>query len=153
MMKRYKLKGLLLLLTISLTFCAMKQELQTTFPQEIQTVFYQKEKLEKRSEGIHFYIEFKKPLDKSIALKKIYFLHYQGSVQKITPQNYKVALVPSDTINDLILDMDPTKEYGNKAPVIAKARFDIKPTETVLEYELKNKTYYLKISKVFEKSL
>ena len=151
MMNRYKLKGLLLLLTISLTFCAMKQELQTTFPQEIQTVFYQKEKLEKRSEGIHFYIEFKKPLDKSIVLKKIYFLHYQGIVQEITPQNYKVALVRSDTINDLILDIDPAKEYGNKAPVIAKARFDIKPTEAVLEYKLKNKTYYFKIPNVFEK--
>ena len=153
MMKRYILKGLLLLLTISLTFCAMKQELQTTFPQEIHTVFYQKEKLEKRNEGIHFYIEFKKPLNKSIALKKIYFLHYQGSVQEITPQNYKVALVTSDTINDLIMDINPTKEYGNKAPIMAKARFDIKPTEAVLEYKLKNKTYYFKISNVFEKPL
>lgn len=152
-MNRYTIIILLVLLAISLSFCAMKQELQTTFPQEIQRVFYQKEKLEKRNEGIHFYIEFKKPLDKSIALKKIYFLHYEGSVQEITPQNYKVALVTSDTINDLILDIDPAKEYGNKAPVISKARFDIKPTEAVLEYKLKNKTYYFKISNVFEKSL
>ena len=152
-MNRYSIIILLLLLAISLNFCAMKQELQTTFPQEIQRVFYQKEKLEKRNEGIHFYIEFKKPLDKSIALKKIYFLHYQGSMQEITPKNYKVALLTSDTINDLILDIDPAKEYGNKAPVIAKARFDIKPTEAVLEYKLKNKTYYFKISNIFEKSL
>ena len=118
----------------------MKPELQTTFPQEIQTVFYQKEKLEKASERIYFYIEFKKPLDKSIVLKKIYFRHQQGSIQKITPQNYKVDLVTSDTINDLILDMDPAKEYGNKAPVSSKVKFDIKPTAAVLEYELKNKT-------------
>ena len=129
----------------------MKPELQTTFPQEIQTVFYQKEKLEKASERIYFYIEFKKPLDKSIALKKIYFRHHQGNIQEITPQNYKVDLVTSDTINDLIMDINPTKEYGNKAPIISKTKFDIKPAEAVLEYKLKNKTYYCKISNVFEK--
>ncbi len=129
----------------------MKPELQTTFPQEIQTVFYQNEKLEKGSEKIYFYIEFKKPLDKSIALKKIYFRHHQGNIQEITPQNYKVALVTSDTINDLIMDINPTKEYGNKAPIISKVKFDIKSKEAVLEYKLKNKTYYFKIYNVFEK--
>ena len=152
-MNRYIIIILLVLLAISLSFCAMKQELQITFPEEIQMVFYQKEKLKKGSERIHFYIEFKKPLEKSITLKKIYFLHLQGSFQELTPQNYKVDLVTSDTINDLILDMDPAKEYGNKAPIISKVKFDIKPTEAVLEYKLNSKTYYFKISDVFEKPL
>ncbi|RTY99133.1 hypothetical protein EKM02_10750 [Flavobacterium sp. RSP49] len=152
-MKGYKIIFSSVITAISLTFYAMKHELQTEFPQEIQSVFYQKEKLEKRNEGIHFYIEFKKPLAANITLEKIYFHNQESLVQEITPKDFKFSFLQSNKKEDLIMDINPAKEYGNKAPVVQKSKFDLKPNEAVLKYKLKNKTYYLKISNVFEKPL
>ena len=152
-MKGYKIIFFSVITAISLTFCAMKHELQTEFPQEIQSVFYQKVKKDTESSVINFYIEFKKPLVANIKLEKIYFHNQESLVQEITPKDFKSSFLQSNKKEDLIMDINPTKEYGNKAPIISKTKFDIKSTEAVLKYKLKNKTYYLKISNVFEKPL
>lgn len=152
-MKGYKIIFFSVITAIGLTFCAMKHELQTEFPQEIQSVFYQKVKKGMESSVINFYIEFKKPLAANIKLEKIYFHNQESLVQEITPKDFKSSFLQSNKKEDLIMDINPTKEYGNKAPIISKTKFDIKSTEAVLKYKLKNKTYYLKISNVFEKPL
>jgi hypothetical protein len=54
-MKGYKIISFLLITAISLTFCAMKQEFQTEFPQEIQSIFYQKIKKGTESSAISKY--------------------------------------------------------------------------------------------------
>ena len=85
-MKGYKTIVLLFIIAITLTFCAMKKEFQTEFPQEIQSAFYQKMKDGIDSGGTHFYIEFKKPLAANIKLEKIYFLNcvsLQGQAIKL----------------------------------------------------------------------
>ena len=152
-MKGYKIIFFSVITAISLTFCAMKHELQTEFPQEIQSVFYQKVKKDTESSVINFYIEFKKPLAANIKLEKIYFHNQESLVQEITPKDFKSSFLQSNKKEDLIMDINPTKEYCNKAPVVQKSKFDLKPNEAVLKYKLKNKTYYLKISNVFEKPL
>ena len=152
-MKGYKIISFLLITAISLTFCAMKQEFQTEFPQEIQSVFYQKMRKGTESSAINFYIEFKNPLSANIKLEKIYFHNQESSVQEITPKDFKSSFLQSKIKEDFILDIDPAKEYGNKAPVIQKSKFDLKPNEAVLQYKQDNKTLFYKISNVSEKPL
>jgi hypothetical protein len=54
---------------------------------------------------------------------------------------------------DLILDSDLLKEYGNKLPVIAKPRFDLQSNEAVLEYRKKNKTFFYTIEAIKERPM
>ena len=152
-MKGYKIIFFSVITAISLTFCAMKQELQTEFPQEIQSVFYQKVKKGTESSGTHFYIEFKKPLAANIKLEKIYFHNQESLVKEITPKDFTAYFFQSSKKEDLILDSNPAKEYGNKAPVIQKSKFDLKSNEAVLQYKQDNKTLFYKISNVREKPL
>ena len=152
-MKRYKIISLLLITAISLTFCAMKQELQTEFPQEIQSAFYQKMKNGTESSGTHFYIEFKKPLATNIKLEKIYFHNQESSAEEITKSTVVAHFYQRNKKEDLILDSNPEKEYGNKAPVIQKSKFDLKPNEAILEYKKDNNTQFFKITNVIEKPL
>jgi hypothetical protein len=152
-MKGYKIIGLLFITAISLTFCAMKQEFQTKFPQEIQSVFYHKEKNGTKSSVINFYIEFKNPLSANIKLEKIYFHNQESPVQEITPKDFKSTFLQSNKKEDLIMDKNPAKEYGNKAPVVSKSKFNLKPNEAVLEYKKDSKTLFYKILNVQEKPL
>ena len=152
-MKGYKTIVPLFIIAISLTFCAMKQELQTKFPREIQSVFYQKWKDGTESGGNHFYIELKKPLAANIILEKIYFHNQESPVEEITKTTFVAHFYQSNQKEDLILDIDPAKEYGNKAPVIQKSKFDLKSNEAVLEYKKDNKTHFFKIANVIEKPL
>ena len=152
-MKGYKKISFLLITAISLTFCAMKQEFQTEFPQEIQSIFYQKEKKGIEITGNHFYIEFKKTLAANIKLEKIYFHNQESLVQEITKNVFVAHFYQSNKKEDLILDVNPAKEYGNKAPVVSKSKFDLKPNEAVLEYKKDSKTLFYKILNVQEKPL
>jgi hypothetical protein len=93
-MKRFNLIFSLLIMAISLTFCAMKHELQTAFPQDIQSVFYQKEQNTKGNISTRFYISLKKPLAKTIVLKKVYLRHQEGRVKEITSKKF-IVFFPS----------------------------------------------------------
>lgn len=152
-MKGYKIIFFSVITAISLTFCAMKHELQSEFPQEIQSVFYQKVKKGMESSVINFYIEFKKPLAANIKLEKIYFHNQESLVQEITPKDFKSSFLQSNKKEDLIMDSNPAKEYGNKAPVVQKSKFDLKSNEAVLEYTKDGKTLFYKIANVLEKPL
>lgn len=152
-MKGYKTVVFLFIIVISLTFCAMKPELQTEFPQEIQSAFYQKWEDGKESSGTHFYIEFKKPLTANIKLEKIYFQNQESAIKGIAKNTFVAHFYRENKKEDLILDIDPAKEYGNKAPVIQKSKFDLKSNEAVLEYKQDNKTQFFKITNLIEKPL
>ncbi|WP_417954355.1 hypothetical protein [Flavobacterium sp. ZS1P14] len=131
----------------------MKQELQTEFPQEIKSVYFQRWIGEQKEtgNGTDFYIEFKKVLSRDIKLEKIYFRNQVTNLKKVG-KNIFFAHFPPKNINlDLIMDRDSLKEYGNKAPVITKGKFDLKPDEAVLEYTKMNKTQFYKIINVKEK--
>ncbi|TDE55137.1 hypothetical protein [Flavobacterium sp. GT3P67] len=152
-MKGYKTVVFLFIIAISLTFCAMKQEFQTEFPQEIQSAFYRKMKDGKENGGTHFYIEFKKPLEANIKLEKIYFHNQESPVEEITKNTFVAHFHKENKKEDLILHRDPAKEYGNKAPVIQKSKFDLKRNEAVLEYKKENKIQFFKITNLIEKPL
>jgi hypothetical protein len=152
-MKGYKTIFFLFIIAISLTFCAMKQEFQTEFPQEIQSAFYQKWLDSKESSGTNFYIEFKKPLEANIKLQKIYFQNQELAIKGIVKNTFTAHFYKENKKEDFILHKDPSKEYGNKAPVLQKTKFDLKPNEAVLEYKKDDKTQFFKITNVIEKPL
>ncbi|MBP6182367.1 hypothetical protein [Flavobacterium sp.] len=125
----------------------MKQELQTKFPQEIKSVYFQKwiGGQQETGSGIDFYIEFKKPLSKEIKLNKIYFRNSETNFEEVSKNTFVAHFYQKNINQDLILDNDSLKEYGNKAPVIIKPKFDLNPNEALLEYTENHKTIFFKI--------
>jgi hypothetical protein len=133
----------------------MKQEFQMEFPQEIKSVYFQKwiGGQEGTRSGMDFYIEFKKPLSKEIKLGKIYFRNQESNLEEVTKNTFVVHFYQKNRIPDLIMDSDSLKEYGNKAPVIIKSKFDLKPNEAVLEYKKMDQTLFFKIVNPKEKPM
>jgi hypothetical protein len=125
----------------------MKQELQTEFPQEIKSVYFQKwiGGQKETDSGTDFYIEFKKRLSKEIKLEKIYFRNQESNLEGATENTFVSHFYQKNINQDLILDSDSLKEYGNKAPVILKPKFDLKPNEALLEYTENKETLFFKI--------
>ena len=152
-MKKFATIISLFTISISLTFCAMKQELQSEFPQEIKSVCYPKDTISNQDEKTHLYIEFIKPLASPIKLEKIYFQNQTAVVVQVTTSTFVAHFKEQDKNQDLILDSNPAKEYGNKAPIIAKSTFDLKSDEAVLEYKNNNKTQFFKITNIIEKTV
>lgn len=145
-MKEFKKIIGFFIITISLSFCAMKQEFQTGFPQEIKSAYF-----EKQAKGTNFYIEFKAPLSAAIKLEKIYFRNQEAKLNQVNRTTFVGKFYPNNGNQDLILDADSHKEYGNKAPVVEKPKFDLKAKEAILEYKNNNKTQLYKIINPKEK--
>lgn len=145
----------LLLIIVNLVYCAPKEEMKTSFPQKIKSVYFQKwiGGKEPKESGTAFYIEFETPLSKDIQLVKIYFQNQEAGFEPIS-KNIFVAHLPLKYSNtDLILHKDSRKEYGNQAPIITKPKFDLKPTEALLEYKSNGKSYFFKINNPKEKPM
>lgn len=150
-MKKYLIIISIFIITVNLTFCAMKQELQPEFLQEIKSVFYQKKSGASGENQIHLYIEFKIPLPQTIKLEKVYYSNQKAAIVETTKTTFEAHFKEINAITDLILDADAKKEYGNKVPVLKKSTFDLKDDEAVLEYKNNNKTQYFKITNLIEK--
>jgi hypothetical protein len=144
-MKNYKSISLVFIIGICLTSCVMKQEYQTELPQEIERTYFQQETGVVGANGIHFFIEFKKPLSSTIKLNKIYFRNQESVVKKVSNRIFAAHFKQTNASQDLILDRNPLKEYGNKAPVIIASKFDLKANELLLEYSRNGSISFYKI--------
>ena len=145
--------GFLLLLSVSLTFCGVKREFQAEFPQEIKSVFFRKILQTESTDSVFFYIEFKKPLLKSIVLNTVYFRSQESTVKQVTQEKFTISFTAKTATKDFIMDQDPTKEYGNKVLDRSNAKYDIQDNEAVLEYTQNGKTYFFKMTNIIERSL
>jgi hypothetical protein len=145
----------LILIVISLLYCAPKEEMKTSFPQKIKSVYFQKwiGGKEPKESGTAFYIEFETPLSKDIQLVKIYFQNQEADFEPTTKNIFVAHLAPRYSNPDLILHKESRKEYGNQAPIITKHKFVLKPTEAVLEYKSNGKSYFFKINNPKEKPM
>ena len=154
-MKTYLQIVFFLLIVISLVYCAPKEELKTSFPQKIKSVYFQKwiDSKESKGSGTDFYIEFETPLSQDIQLVKIYFQNQEANFESLTKNILVAHLAPKNSNPDLILHKDSRKEYGNQAPVIEKPKFVLEPTEALLEYKRNGKSYFFKINNPKEKSM
>ncbi|WP_268848407.1 hypothetical protein [Flavobacterium aestivum] len=143
-------KYVFLLIFAGFSHVVLSQKLGTVFPQQIAEVYYQRCKGDSVVIETRFNIRFKKPLSANIQLQKIYF-HYQEAGFELKPNTIYVAYFYSKSSKqDYIMDSDSTKEYGNKPPLIAKPKFDLKANEAVVKYLKNGKTYYYKITNVKE---
>jgi hypothetical protein len=141
---------LFLIIAVGFFSCASKDRFQTQFPQEIKGFYFEKEK---SAEEILFYIEFKKPLSQELRLEKIYFRNQDSKIAKLSSTLYKAYFLSELISKDLILEHDSRKEYGNKAPLINKPKFDLKPDEALLEYKSNNSLQYFKLTPVKEREM
>ena len=154
-MKTFLQMVFLLLIVISVVYCAPKEDLKTSFPQKIKAIYFQKShaRNERDGSGTDFYIEFETPLSKDIQLQKIYFKNQEGNFEQATKNTFVAHLAPIYSNPDLILHKDSRKEYGNRAPIITKPKFVLKPTEAVLEYKSNGKSYFFKINNLKQKAM
>jgi hypothetical protein len=154
-MGRIKKIVVLILIVGSLSFCASKQNNKMDFPQEMTAVYFQKIDAQEgqTKTGISFYIVLDKPLKKEIMLDKIYFQNQVAILEKENDRTFVAHFYEFPMNQDLILDSDLLKEYGNKRPVIAKPRFDLQSNEAVLEYRNHNKTMFYTIEAIKERPM
>jgi hypothetical protein len=120
------------------------------FPQEIARTYYETEKVDDQQQAVKlsFYIEFKEPLSEEINLQKVYFRNQIGEIKKVSNKKYLAHFIQSPVIQDIILDSDSRKEYGNKPPVIVKSKFELNKDEAMLEYQKNGDTIYFKLREI-----
>lgn len=145
----------LLLLVVSLFSCASKPEYQSDFPQEIAKVYFQKttKEPEKPVTEIRLYVEFSKPLVNDIQLQKIYFQNQQAKPVALDSKRYSAVFFKKEGTQDLIMDAEATKEYGNKPPVVSKPKFKLQPDEAMIEYTRNNTIHFAKITNIKEREM
>jgi predicted small lipoprotein YifL len=150
-MKNLLIVLFLLLIVFSFAYCGSNQNGSLHFPQEISAVYFQKSVIDQENPAgkTHFYIKFKKPLSPEIKLGKLYFHNQESGLIKETPTSYFAVFIPQQT--DMILSSDTLKEYGNKAPILSKPKFNLKSNEAMLEYTENKITRFYKLTDVVEK--
>ncbi|NGY36654.1 hypothetical protein FQU23_003910 [Flavobacterium sp. XN-5] len=152
----YIYKVLVLILSaFSLSFCALKQNNEMYFPQEITATYFQKINSNQGDAEVafDFFIVLDNPIEQGTFLDKIYFKNQTAIVEKENDRTFVAHFQEVELNKDLILDSDSTKEYGNKVPVIMKPKFELEPSEAVLEYRNKEKTFFYKIKGVKERPM
>ena len=130
---------LFLVFVCSFISCGTNQDFQSHFPQEIKKTFVQKNT---------FFIEFDQPLSANLQLISVHYNKQHAALQSASQLSFTGILKATAAPTDLILDVDPAKEYGNKAPAIHQPKFKLEPNQAVLEYKLNHKTYFYKIQNV-----
>lgn len=152
-MEIFKKSILMALSVLCFAFCASNHQKQMNFPQEITKAYYETlaENAEKNTVMLNFYIEFKEPLSDEILVQKVYFRNQEAPIEKISDKKYVAHFPQTAAVQDFILDSDSKKEYGNKAPIIVKAKFELNNDEAVLEYQMNGDTIFFKLKGIMEK--
>lgn len=135
--------------------CATKQEFLINSPSKIEDSYFQNwiggQAL--TGGGTNLFLKFKTPLPQGILLSKVYFQEKEAEVEKRNETDYVARFIWKPNNANLIMDGETINEYGNKAPVITKTRFNLLPTEAVLEFHNNNEVEYYKIVAIKEKEL
>lgn len=134
---------LLILLLFFFFSCAPKEAFQQEFPVVISDYYYSI-----NGNKTIFIIQFEKAIPAEIQLQSLYFRNQQSAVEKISSQIFQVVFVKPD----LIFDSNLEKEYGNEPPNFQKPRFNLKPTEAILEFKQAGIVKYYKLRDVVERA-
>lgn len=138
--KKHVLQLLVLSALVLLPFCASKKNYKKNFPQEIVSMSFEKWNggREELGSGATIFIDLKKPLQKNIHLKKIYFQNQESAITKDNETRYS-SNFHSNTVHNKFHSSD----------VISK-NFELKDNEAVIEYQKHNKIYFLKCINIKE---
>jgi len=153
----YFSKLIFVLILVMTSSCSSKKEISTELPQAIEEVYFQKwiGGQELSGSGTNLHLKFKNQLPKDTYLAKVYFQNQEADFDKENETSYVAHFYGKPVTNDLILDGDSDKEYGNKPPEDKRENpafpYDLKPTEAVLEFHINNKATRVKIANIKEK--
>ena len=133
------MKILVLLSLFGFFSCSSSKEIPEEISENIENIYFQRwvAGIQGGGSGINFHIVFKKPLDDNFELEKVSFQTYEGVFEKISETEYVAKFNTQQ--NDLTLDVNPEKEYGNKAPV----ENILEPNEALLYFLIKSRGKYL----------
>ena len=139
-MKKTAQRLLLFMILGLLSFCATKENLKVTFPQEIVSISCERWTGGRREtgNGITISIEFKKPLQKSIHLEKLYLEKLEAKIVKENEKKYRASFFANALFREPKSSNTTTKN------------FHLKENEAVIEYQNHNKTYFYKCSNIKE---
>ena len=143
------MKTILALLLLGIYSCSSsKEKLDTSELAEIEQVYYQKWVAgnENGGNGINFHVTFKKPLSSELVLENLRFGSVEVPFYKETETSYIAKIINSQ--NDLILNENPVKEYGNGLPIKS-----LQPNEAYLLFKMNSKTYSKHLENVKEKPM
>ena len=129
-------------------------ESQEKIPAEILEVYFQKwiGGQEQTGSGTDFHIQFETTLPKDVELKKVYFQNNEANFEEQDKTTF-VAHLKFKPKSDIVLDSDPKKEYGNKAPEVKNKNLNLQPDEAILEFVKNKKVVKIKIQKIKEKEI
>jgi hypothetical protein len=145
---------LLTIVLLTLNSCS-SQKVNKNLPYPIQEVYFQNwvGGQELTGSGTDLHVTFKSNLPENVKLIKCYFQDKEINFQKMTDKSYIAKIYMRPNNPDYILDENPTKEYGNKAPVIKKSKYKLNLNEAVLQFLVNNKIQLYKIVNIKEKEL
>lgn len=98
--------------------------------------------------GVNFYVNLKAPLEKDVILEKVQFESYEASFVKTSDTSYVAYIKTDGNQNDMVLDSNPEKEYGNKAQ-----DFNLKPNEANLYFRFNGKESIKNLQNIKEKPM
>jgi hypothetical protein len=138
-----------------LTSCSTKQEFITNPSSSIESAYFQNwvGGQELTGGGTNLFLKFKTPLKEGVFLSKVYFQEKEIVPEKRNETDYVARFSWKPDNKNLIMDGETVKEYGNKAPEINKPRFNLMPSEAVLEFNNNCKIEYYKLVAIKEKEL
>ncbi len=148
------MKSLLIFITFFLTQTCSKAPYsllkKSDLPAEIQEMYFQNwvGGQERTGGGTNFVIQFKSALPADIKLKSVLFRGKSADFEA-KPNNIFVAYFTYKPKNDLILEGDATKEYGNQVPDLIQTD----SVSTEIFFIKSEKIYSYKVEKVKQKEM
>ena len=142
------MKILVAFILFTIVSCSSSKEVSPNLSENIESIYYQKwiAGVQGGGSGINFHVNLNLPLEENIKLEKVQFDVYEVAFEKISKTEY-VAIINTHQ-NDLILDENPQKEYGNQAPKVS-----LKSNEANLIFSINGKEVIKNIQKVKEKPM
>lgn len=129
-----------IVIPILFTFCAVKESLKSTFPQEIGSITFEKwsgGRMESGS-GATIIIALKKPLQKNVYLQRVYFQNQETEIVQETETIFRANFHSNALYREQL------------SSNIASKNFNLKDNEAVIEYQIHKKTYFYKCSNIKE---
>lgn len=127
--------------------CGSNKDLQERAPAQFNEVYYTY-----TSNGIELNIPVAVIQDERVKLDAVYFHGMKSPlVQSEDRSNLYVAKFRMGS-DDMVMDVDPKKEYGNKAPQMPeKSPFSIDDDEAILVFSQNDEMKFYKLTGIVEK--
>lgn len=145
------MKIILAFILIGIVSCSNSKDLELQKASDtIDAVYFQKWIAGVRGggSGVNFYVNLKAPLEKDVILEKVQFESYEASFVKTSDTSYVAYIKTDGNQNDMVLDSNPEKEYGNKAQ-----DFNLKPNEANLFFTKNGEEFVKNLQNVKEKPM